>query len=193
MIQKTNYRHIFLIVMTCIGLLFFCSTTVMAKKAFLDNVTVTNTRDNLLTYFSVQNAFTTKIKEAILNGVPTTFTFHISLYRARESWFDKKISSHKVSSTIKYNALREIFSLSRPWESKDTLLVKSFDTAKKKMTAITGFTIAPMGQLIRGKKYQVRIKAEMKKIKLPLYLHHVFFFLSLWNFETDWYTMDFIY
>jgi hypothetical protein len=28
---------------------------------------------------------------------------------------------------------------------------------------------------------------------LPFYLHYVLFFLSFWDFETDWYTVDFIY
>ena len=185
--------HLPLFIMVFIGIVLCCATTAMAKKAFLDNVTLTNTRDHLIAYFNVQNAFSPKINKAILNGMPTTFTFYISLYRARKSWVDEKISSHKISNTLKYNALREDFSLSRPWKSKEPLSIKTFDTAKEQMTNIIGFSIVPMDQLIRGKKYQIRIKAEMKKIKLPLYLHHVFFFLSLWNFETDWYTMDFIY
>jgi len=193
MTQRTHPLHFPLFTMVCLGLVFFCSTTAMAEKAFLDNVTITNTRDNLIVYFNVKNAFSPKINEAVLNGVPTTFTFYVSLYRARESWFDKKISSHKISNTLKHNALRENFSLSSPWKTKEIVAIKTLDAARKQMTDITGFKIVPMDQLIRGKKYQIRIKAEMKKIKLPLYLHHVFFFLSLWNFETDWYTMDFIY
>jgi len=35
--------------------------------------------------------------------------------------------------------------------------------------------------------------AELDKIRLPLYLHYVFFFLSLWDFETDWYAVDFLF
>ena len=193
MICKRVPHHAPLLIIICLAIILFCSSTAMAKKAFLDNVTITNTRDNLIVYFEVQNAFTPKITEALLNGVPTTFNFYISLYRARESWFDEKIASHKISTTLKYNALREDFSLLRPWKSKEALTLKTLESAAKQMTDITGFNIAPMDQLIRGKKYQIRIKAEMKKIKLPLYLHHVFFFLSLWDFETDWYTMDFIY
>ena len=169
------------------------ATNTLAEKAFLDNVTLTNTRDHLVVYFNVENAFTPKINEAVLNGIPTTFTFYISLYRARESWFDKKIATHTISNTLKYNAIRENFSLTRPWKSQDPLVIKTLDAAEKQMTDIYGFIIIPIDQVIPGKKYQIRIKAEMKKIKLPLYLHHIFFFLSLWNFETDWYTMDFTY
>jgi len=39
----------------------------------------------------------------------------------------------------------------------------------------------------------LRVKAELEKVRLPLYLHYVLFFVSLWDFETDWYTVDFIY
>ena len=186
-------RHAALLAVTILLTAQLCLGATEKKKAFLDNVTLTNTRDYLVTYFNVQNAFSTKINEAVLNGIPTTFTFYISLYRVRESWFDKKISSHKIFNTLKYNALRENFSLGRPWRSEEVLTIKTLDEARKQMTDITGFKIIPIDKLIPGKKYQVRIKAEMKKIKLPLYLHHIFFFLSLWNFETDWYTMDFIF
>jgi len=179
------------LILFLISLLY--ATNVLAEKAFMDNVTLTNTRDHLVAYFNVENAFTPKINEAVLNGIPTTFTFYISLYQARESWFDKKIVTHKISNTLKHNTIRENFSLTRPWKSQDPLVIKTLNAAEKQMTDISGFVIIPIDQLIPGKKYQIRIKAEMKKIKLPLYLHHVFFFLSLWNFETDWYTMDFIY
>lgn len=35
--------------------------------------------------------------------------------------------------------------------------------------------------------------AELNKIRLPFHLHYVFFFLSLWDFETDWHTIKFTY
>jgi len=36
-------------------------------------------------------------------------------------------------------------------------------------------------------------KAELNKLTLPFHLHYVLFFVSLWDFETDWYTIDFVY
>jgi hypothetical protein len=35
--------------------------------------------------------------------------------------------------------------------------------------------------------------AQLDKIRLPFYLHYVLFFVSLWDFETDWYAVDFRY
>ncbi|WP_353806870.1 DUF4390 domain-containing protein [Desulfobacter sp.] len=39
----------------------------------------------------------------------------------------------------------------------------------------------------------MRIKAELEKVTLPLWLHYIFFFVSYWDFETDWYVINFTY
>jgi hypothetical protein len=70
---------------------------------------------------------------------------------------------------------------------------KDFAAAKKAMAEVKGLKVAPLQRLIKGNKYQLRVKAELQKVRLPLNLHYVLFFLSLWDFETDWYTVDFTY
>ena len=32
----------------------------------------------------------------------------------------------------------------------------------------------------------LRIKTELEPVKLPLHLEYLMFFVSLWDFETDW-------
>jgi hypothetical protein len=50
-----------------------------------------------------------------------------------------------------------------------------------------------LAQLVKGDKYQLRIKAELDKVTLPLSLHYVLFFVSYWDFETNWYVINFKY
>jgi hypothetical protein len=69
--------------------------------------------------------------------------------------------------------------------------VADFDKAKKLMSEIRGLGITRLHNLQKGKRYQVRMMAELDKITLPFYLDYILFFLSLWDFETDWYTVDF--
>ena len=59
------------------------------------------------------------------------------------------------------------------------------------MTVIDAFPVYPLIELEKGRQYQIRAKAEVSKLTLPLYLHYILF--SLWDVETDWYTIDFIY
>ena len=61
------------------------------------------------------------------------------------------------------------------------------------MATIDGLKVVSLGKLEKGRQYQLSAKAELNKLTLPFYLHHVLFFVSLWDFETDWYSVDFIY
>ena len=164
-----------------------------AQEAVLSNIIVTNTRDDLLLYLSVEGAFRENMKKAVLSGVPATFSFFIGLYRVRNLWPDKEIRDIKITHTIKYDNLKKEFAVSRSWENNKPVTTKSFEEARKLMADIDGTKIVPLKWLEKGKQYQIRAKAELSNITLPFYLHYVLFFVSLWDFETDWYTIDFIY
>jgi hypothetical protein len=165
----------------------------MAKEAKLANIIVTNTRDDLLIYLSVEGAFTPKMEDAINSGVPTTFSFFVNLYRTRSMWPDKKMADLTITHTIKYNSLKKEYTVSRTWDGNSPVVVGTFDEARKLMTEIDSLKVIPLALLEKGKQYQIQAKAKLSRVTLPYYLHYVLFFLSLWDFETDWYTIDFIY
>jgi len=176
-----------------VGLLFLFQNLVFAQEAKLTNIIVTNTRDDLLLYLNVEGAFREKMKDAILSGVSTTFSFFIALYLNRNFWFDKKIADITITHTIKYNNIKKEYSVKRSWENGEVKITQSFREAQKLITEIDSLEIIPLSKLEKGMQYQIRAKAELSKLTLPLYLHYVLFFVSLWDFETDWYTIDFIY
>jgi hypothetical protein len=164
-----------------------------AKGAVLTNIIVTNTRDDLLVYLTVKNAFPPDIENTINSGVPATFSFFINLYRVRRFWLDQEITQIDIAHTIKFDNLKKEYMVTRSWEGGRTMTVKTFGEAKKLMTEIDSLTLVSLAQLEKGKQYQIRAKAKLSKLTLPFYLHYVLFFVSLWDFETDWYTIDFIY
>lgn len=181
-----------------ISIIFLCILLVMqnavfASEARLTNIIVTNTRDDLLVFLNVEDAFNDKIKKAVLKGVPATFSFYITLYQARNMWFDSKMADIKIIHTIKYNNLKKEFVVTRSWEKDKPSVAQSFEEAKNLMTEINSLKIIPLGSLQKGSQYQIRAKAELGKLTLPFYLHYILFFVSLWDVKTDWYTIDFIY
>jgi hypothetical protein len=182
-----------LVVTMIIGILLTAPAAVHAEDAKLTNIIVTNTRDDLLLYLSVKNAFSPEIEDTIQRGVPATFSFHLNLYSVRPFWPDKEITSVNVTHTIKFDILRKEYTVTRSWESTAPSAGKSFEEAKKLMTEIDSLRIVSLQRLEKGKRYQIRAKAKLDKLTLPFYLHYVLFFVSLWDFETDWYTIDFIY
>ncbi len=173
--------------------LFFSTPSVFAREAKLENIIVTNTRDNLLLYLSVEGAFTEEMKKAVLSGVSTSFSFFISLNKVRTYWFDKEIADLTITHQIKYNSLKKEFTIRRSWEDDKPLIAHSFSKARRLMSEVDSLEIVPLEILDKNQRYQIRAKAELSKLTLPFYLHYILFFVSLWDFETDWYTVDFIY
>ncbi len=170
----------------------FC-TQAQAKEAKISDIVVTNNRDYLLLYFGVQNCFIPEMNKAIENGITTTFTFIVKLYEIRQWWWDKKIADLKIKHDIHYDSLRRVYSLKLSERGKGRIEVKDFEKAKKLMSEIVALKVTKLRNLHKGRHYQIKLMAELDKITLPFYLHHVLFFLSLWDFETDWYTVDFRY
>ncbi|MBW1776582.1 MAG: DUF4390 domain-containing protein [Deltaproteobacteria bacterium] len=178
----------------CILIAFsLAAQPVYAQEAKLTHIVVTNTRDDLLFYLRVEGAFREDMKRAILSGVPATFSFFIQLYKDRSLWLDKEIVELKVTHTIRYNPVKKEFSVTRSWENTPPVKTRSFLEAQKLMTEIDSLKVVELERLEKGRQYQIRAKAELSKRTLPFYLHYVLFFIALWDFETDWYTTDFIY
>ena len=164
-----------------------------ADEATLSDIIVTNTQEDLLVFFDIKGSFTREMEEAILNGIPTTFTIYIKLYRARTLWLDASIADIELEHNIKYDSLKNEFRVTRSEDNHSEFVFKEFDAAKRAMAEIKNIRIVPLRELNKNGHYQLRVKAELEKVRLPLYLHYVLFFVSLWDFETDWYTVDFTY
>ncbi len=183
-------KSVFLLIL---GLLLIASQAGYAQDATLTNITVSNTQDDLLLFLNLEGAFREEMKQAILSGAPSTFSFFAKLNRVRSLWFDKDIADLEVTHTIIYDNLKKEFTVTRSWKDNNPEVTKSFDEAKKWMTEIDSLKIIPLNRLEKGEQYQLRVKAEVSKKTLPLYLHYILFFVSLWDFETDWYTIDFTF
>ncbi len=184
-----SYRKIIIVLL---GFALLTGNVVLAQEARLTDVIVTNTRDDLLIYLTVEGAFTTEMETAIKSGVSATFSFIVNLYRNRNWWLDEKIAAQTITHSIKYDNLKKKYRIQRSWEAEPHV-TQSFSEAQKLMAEVDSLAIISLAELQKGTAYQIQAKAELSKRTLPLKLHYVLFFLSLWDFETDWYTIDFIY
>jgi hypothetical protein len=169
------------------------SVTVWSGEAQLTDIIITNTRDNLLLYMGIEGCFSHEVTKAIMSGVPATFSTFIGLYKVRRFVMDRQISAIQIAHTIKYDPMKKEFSISRSWDKNSPIITSSFPEAQKMMSRIDNLKIASLGQLTKGSQYQIRAKAELDEVRLPFYLHYVLFFVSMWDLETDWYTVDFVY
>ncbi|MFZ5563378.1 MAG: DUF4390 domain-containing protein [Thermodesulfobacteriota bacterium] len=177
----------------CLFLITALPFTAMAGNAAMSDTSVAADQDFLMLRTAVTGAFNEKMEAAIKGGVPVTFTFFARVSKTRRLWFDRDIAEHRVTHMIKYDNLKEEFTVRRSWEGEKTLVTKSLDQARQAMSRIEGFPLCRLNDLEKGTRYRIGVKAELDKMTLPLYLHYVLFFVSLWDVETDWQYIDFTY
>lgn len=163
-----------------------------AQNATIEELIVTNSSTDLLLFLTVNNAFTKQMEEGIKNGIPVTFNFYVKLEKKR-TWLDQGIASLQFDHTLSYDTLKEEYSIVRSETGGQPFRTKSLAEAKKAMAQLNGPPISPLKALLPEAGYLLRVKAKLAEKTLPLYFHYVIPFWSLWNFETEWYTVEFRY
>ncbi len=194
LLSRLGLKRWALIISTLLAVMALSFNVAIAQKEpRITDIVVTNTRDHLLVYFTVKDCFSPDITKAILSGIETSFTFFVRLYEPRDLWWDKTLSEVEVTHTIQYDSLKKVFKLHLPEREGGKVEVKDFEEAKSLMSEVVGLKVIRLDQLKKGERYQIQMMAELDKIKLPFHLHNILFFLSLWDFETPWYAVDFRY
>ena len=152
----------------------------------LTNLTVRNNIDDLQVDLTIKGIFTEEMKAAVSKGIPISLTLLILLYEVHDYWLDDKMASKTAVHDIKFDVLKKEYRIRRSWEKRIPLVVKDFEKAQRLFSEIEGFDVIPLKRLKKGKQYQLRIKSELSEKKAHL--------TGLpWQFETDWYTLNFIY
>jgi hypothetical protein len=164
--------------------------SVLAKEASIADLVVSNSDTDLLLYLTVRDCFTAEMETGLHNGIPATFTFYVDLYQTRNAWPDRKIVSHVFDRTLTYDNLKEEYSIISSTNNKNAT-TQSLDQAKTLMSQVMDFNVIDLNRLDTEASYRLRVKVKLAKKTLPLYFHYLIPFSSLWDFETDWYTIEF--
>jgi hypothetical protein len=173
----------------CLVFLVLILTTTspaFSGDAELTNLSVRNSNDQLQVDLTINGIFTEEMKAAVSKGIPISLAFFILLYEVRDYWLDDKIVSKTAVHDVKFDVLKKEYRIRRSWEKGIPLVIKDFEKARSLFSVIKGFDVIPLKRLKKGKHYQLRVKSESSENK-------VHFTGFPWEFETDWYTLNFIY
>ncbi|MFQ6758361.1 MAG: DUF4390 domain-containing protein [Deltaproteobacteria bacterium] len=191
--SRTRQFRVFSSLLLALALFWGGGQPALAQNATIEELIVTNSSTDLLLFLTVNNAFTKQMEEGIKNGIPVTFNFYVKLERKRNTWLNQQLVSLQFDHTLSYDTLKEEYSIVRSEISGQTFRTKSLAEAKKAMAQLNGPPIVPLKSLLPEAGYLLRVKAKLAEKTLPLYFHYVIPFLSLWDFETEWYTVEFRY
>ena len=162
------------------------SLSAFCEEASIKEVSVKGTNGVWKVGFFVERCFTEKIEEAIQTGIKTVFTFYLNLYQKRKWWKDRKVAFLKFHHAIQYDPIRGEYLVTLE-ENGSSQVTSSLEEAKGWMAKVEEVEVRPSSQLKPGIPTELRIKAELDPVKLPFHLEYLFFFVSLWDFETKWY------
>ncbi len=184
-------RRLFFISCLILAAVSVLPVVTSAREAKITDILVTNNTENVLLYARLVDCFTKDMDTAILAGVPTTFTVVLDLYRERPYWWDEKISRKLIKNTVRYDSVKKTFAVS---STEGVMAVfDDFESAKRAMTDLSGVAVVPLNNMKKNETFYVMIKAELDKVRLPLHMENILYFVSLWDFETAWYRQRFMH
>ncbi len=116
----------------------------------------------ILVSFQLAEALTDDMRAAIQSGLIIKFQYTVELRRSAAVWFDRKIDSHLVTASVKYDTLTRRYQVSRSIDGRIEWMdsTDSEDTAWKELTndfarlaLFHGVPLEPNGE------YYVRVRA----------------------------------
>jgi hypothetical protein len=163
------------------------------NKAEISTIVIDKNGKNLEVSFRLIDCFNSDMEEAILNGVPTTFRIIVILEKPSILLIKSKVADFTLLHTIRYNRLNNEFQVNLPEHPQKILVTRNFDEAKKWMSTVDNLPVIATCWLCKDQEYYLDVKAELSKVELPLFFRYILFWVSLWDFETEWYTVVFLY
>jgi len=163
------------------------------NKAEIVDVFLEHENTNFEVSFRIHNCFTPKMEEAIRSGVRTNFRILMVIEGKGLPFLKPKLLDVAFEHSLKYDRLENEYVVQLDEYPGRILTTTDFDEAKQWMSTVSNLPIIPLWRLESGKEYQFRVKAELSKVHLPLFLRYIFYFVSLWDFETGWRKVPFSY
>ncbi len=164
-----------------------------APSPEIKDIIVTTSNVDLLLFATVKNAFAPTITDEIKAGAPVVFTFKLELVKISPRWLDTTLVKTEVQHTLRYDPQAQAYHISFSEQPEKDITTPDFEQAKQLMTELNGFKVITLAQLTPDSPYAIHFKVVLKKGSLPLNMQKVLPFSSLWNFETDWRTIEFRY
>lgn len=156
------------------------------------DILITSNPSSVLLYARLVDCFKPEMETAILAGVPAVFKIQLDVYRERSYLWDKPVISKEIRRTIKYDNLKKTFSVTTNGVNQPAIF-QTMESAQKAMADLNGITVVPISLLAKGATYYTEMKVKIDKVRLPFNMEYVFFFVSLWDFETPLYKVRFAF
>jgi hypothetical protein len=133
--------------------------------------------------FTLQNAFTPEMVEALKSGIDISFKTVVRVERVHRKWFFNTVMAEQTfSRSVRYDAISRVYRINQGGKEEHLPDINA---------AISGMTRYEVSlplfiDVERGKKYRALVKTRLDKVGLSEPLRSFLLFSSYWDVETDW-------
>jgi hypothetical protein len=179
----------------CSLILFSCPALPLAANEHtpeIKDIIVTTSENDLLLFATVKNCFTQEMLDGVRSGIPIVFTYHLKLVKT-SNWIDSSLVETSVTHTMTFDSSKKEYRIIFSNQEGKDAVTSDLEQAKQLMAELNGIKVIALTQLVPDAPYAIHFKVTLKKGSLPLGMHRVVPFSALWDFETDWRTIEFRY
>src|SRR5262245_42432470 len=117
--------------------------------------------DQVLVSFELRDGLTDEVREAILSGLKTTFTYNVELRLDVPAWVDRTIATATVTSSVEYSNLEREHHLVRTLDGRteDAKVTADEAIVRKWMTSFDRLPLFRTMVLEANRDYYVRVSA----------------------------------
>jgi Domain of unknown function (DUF4390) len=117
--------------------------------------------DQVLVTFELTDGFTQDVRNAILSGLRTTFTFNVELRLEVPAWVDRTVESAVVTNSVQYDNLTRRHTILRTIDgrSEQTQITEDEAIVRQWMTSFRQLPLFRTAKLEPNREYYVRVIA----------------------------------
>jgi len=142
--------------------------------------------------FTAQGCFEKHIIDTILAGIPVAYTLRIKVYQPHPLWFDRELSSLRLTRRVQYDTLKNEYRVTINGRQNTNTIFNDFSEVKKLIENVDE-TVLVSYDLFRKNdlyylKYHLDIETESGS-ELPLPLEYILSLLPWGQSKTGWSTI----
>ena len=157
------------------------------------DIIVTTSDTHLLLYGELRNGLTEEMIAGLHNGIPVKFSFFVMLEKNQDNWPDDELATLEFSHSLTYDTLKAMYVVNTEEASQKKHTSEDLSEATQILSEINGLKIIELRNLRPDSSYRIKVKADLYKKTLPMSLHNIIPFISWWDLNTDWYSVEFVY
>ena len=157
----------------------------------LTDLVLTASETHLLLFSTVKQVFTDEMIDGLRSGVPIKYSFFVELTRLRPGGKDPLLTDLQFHHTMTFDTLKELYRVELEETNHKILTFDSMEEAEQVLNDINGLKVIELAKLAPETTYHLRVRADVYQKSLPLSLNLVVPFLSLWDKETEWQSIEF--